>query len=259
MTQERRIAMLNHPTIEAAVNQLFKLSTLEQAKEKIAAIKDNFITSRYQGDGDEPDDAVRLWVKGYDLTDEERDKGFLGHYVHIGPKKIDGKYTLLSQKLDVDLKFHPQKKRPKRRHPDWGHPILRSIKKEVTFDSVDAAQIALLKLHEEYPDVSIPCTNKLYLIIYEKPATKEDKPVQKYVFTVEVSKDSGKFYIAYSANNYKPLVLPGQENRKTLGSDGAATEEAPQEQKGYFANMVELKRSRKAPPPSTGSTDSSGA
>lgn len=234
---KKRIATIKHPTIEAVLNGMFRFEKAEQAISRMAAIREFFVISKEQP---EHEAAVRLWIKGFSLSEDEQKEGYIGNFAIIRPRKVgDGKFTLYAEKDTIELKLHPQKLRPKRKHPDWGHPILRSIRKKQMFPSVEEAQAILLKMHEEYPDVSIPVTGKLYIIIYTRT---QRPPVQKYVLEIMVG-DAGGFYIDCRENTYESTqkAIAATEAGETKPADPAFTGEAP----GYFASMVELKRSKK--------------
>lgn len=236
-SSKKRIATAKHPTIEAVLNGMFRFEKAEQAIQRMSAIREFFVISKEQP---EHEAAIRLWIKGFSLTEDEEKEGYIGNFAIIRPRKVgDGKYTLYAEKDTIPLKLHPQKLRPKRKHPDWGHPILRSIRKKTPFASVEEAQALLLKLHEEYPDVSIPVTGKLYIIIYTRTTRP---PVQKFVLEIMVA-DKGGFYIECRENTFESTqkAIAATEAGVAKPADPAFSGEAP----GYFASMVELKRSKK--------------
>lgn len=233
----RRYATLMHPTIGAVLAGTYRFASEEQAKQQLQIFRDHFVLSRHQNE-EAGDNAVILWVKGFNITDDEKKGGYTGNYVLIAIKKLpDGKHTLTGTKLQSELKFHPQRQRPKHKHPNWGHPILRSVKKQRVYPTIEEAQKELQLLHEEYPEVTIPLTNKLYLIIYSR---QQVPPAQKYVLEVKVAEQGGFVIDAY-ANDYKG----GKEGAKGPEAEDEPKVEAPS---GYFTSMVELKRSRKKPP-----------
>ena len=250
-TQEavvKRLATEKHPTIEAIINGLFRFETEEQAQERIDTIRDHFIiSSKLPKD---KDDLLKLWIRGYEINKEEEKKGYLGNYASFKIKKLgDGKCTIVAEKQRIAIKYHPQRKRPKSKHPDWGHPCLRIVKKGIVFDTIEEAQKILSQLHEEYPDISIPAVNKLFTIIYSRT---NKPPVQKYILEIQPARDGGGFYIEYKINEYKkPKELPTDGKKKvskTTEAEGDGSEDSSSDakEKGYFASMVELKRSKKA-------------
>ena len=150
----RTLATENHPTIQAIIHSLFRFETVEQATSRLEAVKKHFIiSSRLPKDDDEK--TLKLWIRGYDISEDEEKQGYLGNYAAIKVKEIDGKFTLTTEKQRIALKYHPQRKRPRQTHPDWGHPALRVVKKGTIFETVIEAQKVLNQLHEEYPLVSM--------------------------------------------------------------------------------------------------------
>jgi hypothetical protein len=244
----RRYATAMHPTIGAVIAGTYRFANEEQARQQLQIFRDHFVLSRHQNE-DMGDNGLILWIKGYSITPEEKKGGFTGNYAMVGINKTkDGKFSLTATKLESELKYHPQRQRPKHKHPNWGHPILRSVKKKRIYPTVEAAQAELQLLHEEYPEVTIPLTNKLYLIIYSR---QQEPPAQKFVLEVKVGDDGGFFIDAY-ANEYKG----GKEGAAQESDEKPAEDSAPE---GYFTSMVALKRSRKKPPVGNAATNQADA
>jgi hypothetical protein len=95
--------------------------------------------------------------------------------------------------------------------------------------SFSQAQEEMMRIHEEYPEISIPLTNKLYIIIYSK---EHKPPVQKYLLEIKTL-DEGGFFIEFGENNYQAPATPQKEE---------SPEEIPQ---GYFTSMIALKKRKK--------------
>lgn len=117
------------------------------------------------------------------LTEAEKEKGFTGNFVQLSTSRRSLFYTIVATKIERDSQYHPQRARPKQKHPDWGHPVLRGVLKKRVYPSFDEAKKELELLHQEYPTVSIPGEDKLYIIVYGK-RTHTNKPVQKYKLTI---------------------------------------------------------------------------
>lgn len=229
----RRYASTHHPSIAAVIAGTYRFPDRPHALQHIQILRDHFVLSRQQSE-DAADEGIILWIKGYDITVEEKKEGFTGNYAVIHPVELHGgKITLRAMKLESELKYHPQRRRPKHKHPNWGHPILRSVKKKRIYPTAEAAQAELQLLHEEYSQTTIPLTSKLYTIIYSRQQTP---PAQKYVLEIKVA-EAGGFYIDAYPNDYKAAPTP--VNKKKAES---ASEEPPQ---GYFSSMVALRRVKK--------------
>jgi hypothetical protein len=234
------------PTIEAIVYQLFSFDKKSDAEHQLTQMRTKFILSKEQVD----EESLRLWIKGYDINPHEKEKGYLGNFavVRVGQKK-DKKYTLFAEKDEVEIKLHPQKKRPKKKHPDWGQPILRKIKdNKIICETVEEAREVLLKLHEEYPEVSIPSINKLHIMVYSKAKRQESKgpPVQKIVLLIRAAED-GTFFLDWEENEMKKkkeAPIPKKEMPESAGGEAGV--------KGRFTSMVELKRNKQAIAPRPG-------
>ncbi len=85
----------------------------------------------------------------------------------------------------------------------------------------------LTKLHQSYPETSIPTGPELYIMIYEKDS---DPPVQRYILSIEPAAESG-------------AVITAQRN---LYEQGMEQKEAQAEPEGSFAARVALEQARKA-------------
>lgn len=232
--REKRQASIGSPVMEAVANGLFRFTAEHQLRTRLARIREEFLISKDQ-DAANPD-SIKLWVKGYALTEDERGKGYLGNYALIRPQKSpDGKYfSLIAEKLTIDLKFHPRKKRPKLKHPDWGHPILRAVLKKKLYGSIEEVQAEFARLHSEFPDVSIPGLERLNIIVYQKgkPAEKGN-PVQKITLRIRPNED-GRFYISYALNKKKPKIAPAP----------GAEPPVQKSTKGYFTALVSMKKKK---------------
>ncbi len=244
--QKKSYASVKSPTIEAVTSGFFRFANEAQALARLEAIRDTFIISRLpEGEEAPPPDALRLWIRGFNVTPEEKEQGYTGNYALIRVRNTnDTKYTLVANKLPTDKKYHPQRKRTKSRHPNWGHPILRAIKKKKIYSSLEETQAEILRLHEEYPEVSIPCTGKMYIMIYQK-TKKGDSPIKKWVLEVKAA-DEGGFYFNYSLNTYSaPKDKRAANKKQAVKDDTAAVQNQPD---GYFTSMVQLKRARRKKP-----------
>lgn len=208
-------ATVKNPTIEAIVNGLFRFDDPAKAVERLHTLKQYFTIAK-----DQPEEPlqIRIWINGYDITEEEEKLGHMGNFAIVQCyEPEENKFGLIAHKEEVELKFHPQRRRRISKHPNWGHPVLRLVKKGQTYDSIEEARAKLAQLHEEYPNISIPCTSKMYIIIYSRD---KKPPVQKYVLEIKANEEN-KFYIEATENKYKRTKSPTQatkENTEAVGS-----------------------------------------
>ncbi len=252
MSEKKRIATVKNPVIQAVSQGLFRFENEEQAKDLFKRISNNFIISKEQ---DKDGNTIKIWIKGFSITPEEKKEGFLGNYASIKIVQKDKKFTLTAEKQVVELKRHPQKIRPKQKHPDWGHPILRRVLKKKAYKTMEEAEKDIQRLHEEFPEISIPGGDKLYLMVYNKDLAKSNtNPTQKIILKIHPT-DTGEFLINYVENRKKkvlpPLPKSAAATPATAGSPEAAANAATSPtgstpaQKGYFSAMVEMKRKAK--------------
>ncbi len=187
---DRKYATVQHPTIEALVHGLYKYINRKDAVSRMEGIRGNFVMSKDAPPSTKEDPIAVFWIKGYAVTEKEAADGFTGHFCRMEiATNSKGQFTLAASKVEVPLAKHPQKKRAQSTHPNWGHPVMRSIKKGKVYPTLEAAAGELELLHLEYPEVSIPGVNKLYLIIYEKREGVK-QPTRKVALEL-VAKDAG--------------------------------------------------------------------
>ena len=228
MTQ-KKYATISNPSINAVLKSLFRFASEAQALDRIQQLKDHFVTSKQS---ESPKTAI-IWVRGYALTEDEIGQVFTGNFAAISIKKTAEKFTLNATKIPPELRLHPQRKRPQKSHPDWGHPILRQVKKKRIFNTIEEASNELNRLHAEFPEISIPDETRLLIIIYEKLEGIKS-PVQKYKFEIKPLSEGG-FFIDYKRNS--PAV-------KLPPSDKISPNE-----NGYFSTMIKLKKRKRLPKP----------
>lgn len=248
MAPNKKYASVKNPTIEAILNENFRFSSPDQAKARLEGLRDTFITSRLPDDVDPDPSELKLWIRGYGLSGNMREKGYIGNYARFEIKRVEtSKWTLSPVLLSIDKKYHPQRRQPPRRHPNWGHPIMRDIKKCRVHKAVDTAQGELARLHELFPEVSIPLTNKMYIMVYQKTDDGEP-PIKKWVLEIKATEDGKGFYIDNYPNTFQRDV------REQVAVDNAVKNETEQsvekkEAIGKFTQAALLKKSRKKKPP----------
>lgn len=258
---KKKIATLKHPTLQAIVDEKFRFEDKESALNRLESVKRHFILSKDQPEENLPDGPyVRLWIKGYSINKKQKVHGALGNFALIGVRKVQKRWTLYAIKEDVEIKKHPQRKRPKLQHPDWGHPILRTVTKDkddkhTIYNTIEAADAAFQKLHAQYPNTSIPSRAKLFIMIYTKPESETENPVKKWVLEIKAAEEGG-FYIDAYLNTYerkekkpKPAMPKLKNPHMESVTPEAASASAEQQPTGYFASMVQVKRASKGRAP----------
>ena len=152
-TDALKFASMDDPAVAAIAEGRFRFATDIQALGMLQRVARQFVLAKDSPaiTTDAPP-AVKLWIKDYAITEEEKAKGHRGNYAEIRIKRIEGgRYSLVAKKLELDAKFHPERERPKSRHPNWGHPIMRAVKTGKIYPSLEVARRQLVLLHEEYP------------------------------------------------------------------------------------------------------------
>lgn len=240
MTSKRKsLATLKSPIIQAVLGGQYRFKTAEDGINKIAVLKNRFVQSKLARE-DNSERSVIIWIKDYELLDSEKADGLLGNFALISlvEDKKAKRFMLNAEKLPAAPKFHPKRIRPKQKTPDFGHFILRRVQKSWWYATLEEANADLMLLAEEYPEVCIPATNKLYAMIYRK-AEKGDKPVKRYVLEIQAHEQGG-FTIVISENTYvaKPKAKAAKKSPLPKASESEET-------KGKFTAIEKLKRARK--------------
>ena len=241
--RKKKYATINNPNSEAVVSKNFRFADYEQAMERLRHIKETFVNSRKYVD-QQGEANIVIWIKGFEVDKDEEKRGYSGNFAKISCERLeDGKFTLIAEKLLTPLENHPQKRRPKKQHPNWGHPVLRSVKKKRIYKTIEDARSEIEVLHTEFPETTIPLTNKLYLMIYDR-STKP--PVQKYTLEIHIA-DEGGYYLTCVPNSFERKELPGVAGKKKEAPvvEGEPTPEEPKAPVGKFTSMVEMRKKKK--------------
>jgi len=243
-----RTASMDDPAVAAAVDMRFRFANEIQALAMLERFTRQFIMAK---DSPVPEGGtvpfIKLWIRDYAITEEEKNQGARGNYARVSIKRVEGgRYALLAEKLDIDVKHHPQRERPKTRHPNWGHPILRAVETGKIYPSLKEAQKQIMLLHEEYPEVTIPGQDTLHAMVYSRKEG-ENKPIQKIVIKVKLVPEGGA-----------RLVLKEKQKKKQETTQLPAQKlQAEQPPPGKFSTMVVQRRKRKSYRPPVTSTPAS--
>ena len=241
-------ATTKNPTILAIVEGRYSFLSLQDAEDFLEQIKQRFVVSTHSKEHEGGRHSLYIWIKGYQITEDEKKQNYTGNFALLQAAPNDkGKFHIQISKIESELKHHPQRKYPKQSHPNWGHPVLRSIKRGKIYSTLEFAQSELQLLQEEYPKTSVPTQNKLYLMLFEYNEALGKKGVIKYVFEIKAAPadKNGGFIIAYNMNKHqKPRKKP-----EIGAKDSSAKTTKELKEEGYYTSMVKLKKSRKKPPP----------
>lgn len=228
-TPNKNFVGLDEPAIEAITAGLFRFAKASQAVTILQRLSRKFTIC----DDQEPIVAsapptLKLWIHSFSLTEAEREKGYVGHFARLVITKLDsGKITIIAEKIQTPLNEHPIKNAPKRHNPNTGHPLVRAAARGKTFENIEQLRNALLQMHEEFPETTIPGQDKLYLMLYSRTSKP---PLRKMRLTI-IPAESGGF----------KLALSEQSKRKTVKVVPTAPE-TPKAEEGKFASMVQLRR-----------------
>ncbi len=222
----RKLAKLTNLDIRSIVesndtfNYFFKNPLF--ARHKIKMIKERYIVDKENQDFDHNE--VLLWIRNYEVSEQDRISGFKGNFGRIFIKVIEPEfddpegeifngetyYTLCIEKVHRPLYRHPDRKIVKSKHPNWGHPVLRTIKNDkAVYSSQYEAYSQLRRLESEYPNITILVRNLLYIIVYSRASSPENRidnnPTQKIILEV-IEIDDEQFKITWRPNPVKGFL-----------------------------------------------------
>jgi hypothetical protein len=233
---------MDDPTILAAVQGWFRLTSQAHAMKKLAWIGKHFIRAHEQdSEASGPPVTLRLWISGFAVTEEEKAKGYRGHYAHLRIAPIDGgRYTITAEKLPVELARHPQKAPPRMRHPNWGHPVMRAAEAGKVFSSITTAREKLTQFHEAFSEVTTPGKDVLHVMLYNRKLLAEGagSPIEKVILKIKPLSEGGVRLIIKKSSAKKK----SEERKVAL------------EPHGKFTAMVKQRRPHKLLRPNANST-----
>jgi hypothetical protein len=245
--KSKRYASVNNPTINAVVHELYCLPTEELASEKLEQIRSHFIISTKQLNNATP--SVHLWIKGFDVKPEQEAQGVIGNFAVVSYKKTDDtaspKWLLYATILDTPAQSHPQRAQVMRDNPNWGHPVMRSIRKGKKYKTLEEAQSELNLLHTQFPRVSIPNMGKLFIMIYcaDRPAKSR---MVKHILKIKLQPDAS--YTIECKENLPKEMRPKSDKKPNMPSVNSKESVEP---KGFFTASVALRRHVKGKPKPT--------
>jgi hypothetical protein len=236
--RKKHIASVSDATLEAIAAGRFRFGTPAQAMVVLDRVYKNFVTCREQDPiGEDGRPSLKLWIRDFQVSEQEKQKGFKGHFARITIRDMEReKFTLHAEKIITELKHHPEKSRAGRRHPDTGHPILRAAIRGKIYAQIELARKELELLHEEFPEITIPGADKLHLLLYVR---EEKPPVKKMTLRIEEVEGQG-FRLTLSDNVKK---------NKTPLPPVVASAQATQPAEGKFSSMVAMQRKKKLAKP----------
>jgi hypothetical protein len=247
VVRDKILAYARDPIIEAAAYGLFRFPDKKLALEKLEGLRTRYVVPvKKFADVELKTEDLILWVRGFKISEDEKDLGYEGNFVRISVIEYADSWTLLAEKIPTELKNHPQRRNSKdHKHPNWGHPIMRTIRKGRKFQDIEEADSQLRQLHAEFPETTIPGPNKLILMVYArtKGQSKDIPPIEKWIFKIENTPD-GEFVIKMEENKYKGRIKVSEDG---IGKapPKKKVEQEDKESKGFYTSMVALRKNKK--------------
>ncbi len=198
----KKKATINSLLIKTVIgNESDAFDNKSKAQKLLSKLKENFFISKKIECED--NDSLVLWIQGYDLSEDEISKGYMGNFAKITIIEHNGQFKLKHEKIESDS--HPQRIRDsKGKYPNFGHPVLRAAKSKKTYPTFEEARKQLSLLKSEYDDTAFLINDKLLiLMIYSKnhqptPELKP-KPIKKYQLEI-IENEDGTYSLELKLN-----------------------------------------------------------
>ena len=139
MGKNKRYADSKNPTIQAILSEMYRFASLADAQKQLDMLRSEFIcASRQPVDSANP--SLLLWIRGFALSGDDASRGVVGHFAQVSIRPAEGAFTLTASHVAVDYREHPVRTQVSRDNPNWGHPILRGIRKDKHYGAIEDAQ-----------------------------------------------------------------------------------------------------------------------
>lgn len=241
MPKWRSVAWVSDAMIQAVLQATYRFAAMSDALDALHTLMRTYELSRAQ-----PltlEEGIIFWVRDYDVSPEEEKDGYLGHFMHVRVAEEAGLFVLRGEKYAVELKYHPQQKRHREAHPNWGHPVMRAIKRKKIYPTLEAAQAELDVLHADFPAGSIPNAASLRMMVYERVKGKKKPDIVKYAMAIASHPTQG-FYIEAKIIEKAKKPKPAPK----AAAIAPSKEKAAPDQKGAFMRREDVRRARKRKP-----------
>jgi len=238
--KKARFASVNDKMMNAVLEGLYTFPTESEAAAFLALLAGRFTT--YKQKDAAASGVFLLWVRGYDITPEDAQAGAKGNIVRLRHEQAEtGEWRIVAEKFPLSPNLHPQRRRAKHIHPNWGHPFLRSVEKEHRYASLEQAEADVKAFQQEYPQAVIPGKKVTYVMIYGRPQADKKQMVTKYLLKLDVD-EAGKFLFRMELNTFDDK--PARAMPKAVEPSPASKDEPV----GVFTAKLKLKRRTKTAP-----------
>jgi hypothetical protein len=190
-----RDAWTGHELIRTLLSGARRFDEQAEVDEHFQAIRQIFKVSDSRA-LDEPTGTLVLWVKGYDVTDEERREGCIGNYMKLIPVRQGDHFIVRVRKRPEPATRHPARNSKKQTHPNWGVRALRTAqgnpdrKRGKPYKSRAEAEADIDWLREEYPEaVSDERQGRYGVLIWDPLRSKGPRPVRQFAIYVKKADD----------------------------------------------------------------------
>ena len=210
-TAEPRYLSVETPSGAELVSGFERRATREKALARLHHIVAGISRSRSLVD-DDPDTPI-VWIRGYAITPAEIQQGYRGQYARLSVRELpDGAWTIHVDKIDVELSRHPDRGRPARPHPNWGHPVLRRTENHPhqngkpgrRYSSLALAQAELEQLKREFPETSILNEGLLFIMVFDRT---QQPPIRRV--RLEIRATGERSYVIVARPNEKSGTVGG--------------------------------------------------
>lgn len=203
---QKKYATVHNPYVSEILNDHCVFPTKADAVTHLELLRKKFHISKAQPpDPIFADHQLCFWVRGYQVTQEEAEAGYLGNFARLYVIHAKGKWRIRIQHVGVNLEEHPIEKRPVGENPDFGYVVIRNARRGKRYDTAEEARAELALLREVYPVVSIhPHPDELFTMAYSSEEPVPKKRMKKIRLEVVPADVTGKWRLRLTDNMQKP-------------------------------------------------------
>jgi hypothetical protein len=159
-----KVANVTHPLISQLMRRKQRGMREAFARVRFAKLAALFVISRK---GRTPEQFT-MWIRGYMVSAKEQEAGYLGHFAVCRLQQQQDQWRIVLRKEHVPLEQHPERVRAQTNLPNWGYPVMRSIKNQRVFASEWEAKAQLDMLSAAFPKACNVRAEGLSVRVYGK-------------------------------------------------------------------------------------------
>ena len=221
----KKLANTGNPIISELLNGYLIGARKVDVEKKLDIIREYFITSNQDNLLTGAEGIITFWIRGFEVTEDEKERGYLGNFVTVYILTFDKYYYASAKKvITANNKRHPNKinNTKSKKHPNYGYKAVRFARSGKRFKRLEDATELIKNLRLDYPETSImPKDRKIYFILWDPAHDYSDntgKSVSKVVMKAKYEKE-GSWYLSLESNQHQRYEIDKSEMTGTILSE----------------------------------------